>query len=122
MSIVGFGLFYYLIEVVEMDEFSARNLLLMLMVLFENIHVANCRSETKSAFRMSLFSNPLLLGGVVLAQILHIAMLYLPFGQTLLQTAPISLSHWLLLLGLALSLLAAMELHKLTWKRRQSKA
>jgi len=122
MASVAFALFYYLIEVVGMNEYSARNLLLMLMVLLENVHVANCRSETKSAFRMSLLSNPLLLGGVVLAQLLHIAMLYLPFGQKLLHTEPLSIQAWLILLGLATTLLASMELHKLSWSWRRGKS
>lgn len=113
MTIPAFGMFYYLVEVAGMDEYSARNLLLMLMVLLENVHVFNCRSETKSAFRMALFSNLLLLGGVIFAQLLHISMLYLPFGHTLLHTEPISLQDWFILLGLSMLLLAAMEFHKL---------
>jgi P-type Ca2+ transporter type 2C len=32
------------------NETEARNVLLLLMVLFENFHIGNCRSETKSAF------------------------------------------------------------------------
>jgi len=119
MATVAFAMFYYLVEVAGMNEYSARNLLLMLMVLLENVHVANCRSETKSAFSMSPLSNPLLLGGVVLAQLLHIGMLYLPPGQKLLSTEPITFQAWLLLLGLAISLLVAMELHKASWSWRQ---
>lgn len=119
MASVAYSLFYYLVEVAGMEEYSARNLLLMLMVLLENVHVANCRSETKSAFGMSLLSNPLLVGGVVLAQLLHICMLYLPIGQAMLHTEPISFKAWLILLGLSASLLAAMELHKVSWTKRQ---
>jgi len=91
--------------------------------LLQNVHVANSRSETKSAFRISPFSNPLLLAGVVGAQLLHISMLYLPVGQKLLSTEPITLQSWLILLALAGTLLVAMELHKVSWalrSRRQS--
>ena len=119
MASVAFSLFYYLVEIVQMEEYTARNVLLMLMVLFENIHVANCRSETKSAFRTPLFSNPLLISAVIFAQVLHIGMLYLPLGQTILHTEPITLHSWLLLLLLSLTLLAAMELHKLSWSWRE---
>ncbi len=115
MASLAFLLFWYLTEVAGMEEYSARNLLLMLMVLLENVHVANCRSETKSAFRMSPLSNPILLGGVVLAQLLHIGCLYLPLGQKLLHTEPIALGQWFVLLGLSVTLLAAMELHKASW-------
>lgn len=118
MAAVAFGLYFYLVKVEAMEEHSARNLLLMLMVLLENVHVGNCRSETKSAFRMSPLSNPLLLGGVALTQLLHIGMLYLPLGQKLLYTEPLSLKWWLILLGLSTTMLAAMELHKLSWRWR----
>ncbi len=46
---------------------SARNLLLMLMVLFENVHLFNSRSETRSAFRMSPLRSPVLMVGIVTA-------------------------------------------------------
>lgn len=119
MAVVAFGMFYYLVEVARMDEYSARNLLLMLMVLLENVHVANCRSETKSALSMSPLSNPLLLGGVVLAQLLHIGMLYLPLGQKVLHTEPITAPTWGFLLLLACTLLVVMELHKASWYWRR---
>lgn len=124
MAALAFIVFYWLTEVAMMDEFSARNLLLLLMVLLENVHVANCRSETKSAFRLSPLSNPLLLGGVVLAQLLHIGMLYLPLGQKVLHTEPVTLHHWFVLLLLAMTLLIVMELHKASWywRGRLSKA
>lgn len=119
MAAVAFSMFYYLVEVARMDEYSARNLLLMLMVLLENVHVANCRSETKSALSMSPLSNPLLLGGVVLAQSLHIGMLYLPLGQKVLHTEPITAQTWGFLLLLACTLLVVMELHKASWYWRR---
>ena len=118
MATLGFALFYWLIEVHGVQEQSARNLLLMLMVLLENFHVANCRSETKSAFRIPLLSNPLLVGGVIVAQSVHIAMLYLPMGRSLLHTEPVTLQSWLLLLLLASTLLMVMEVHKLWWAQR----
>jgi magnesium-transporting ATPase (P-type) len=87
----------------------------MMMVLLENVHVFNSRSETKSAFGLSPLRNPFLIGGVLLAQLLHISMLYLPLGQKVLSTEPVTIHQWLLLLLLALVLLVAMELHKAVW-------
>lgn len=77
------------------------------------------RPETKSAFRMSLLSGPLLLGGVVPAQLLYIGMLPLPLGHTLLHTEPVTPQMWVILLLLSLTLLVAMGLHKLSrsWRR-----
>ncbi len=115
MAGLAFSLFYWLTEVAGMEEYSARNLLFMMMVLLENVHVFNSRSETKSAFGLSPLRNPFLIGGVLLAQLLHISMLYLPLGQKVLSTEPVTIHQWLLLLLLALVLLVAMELHKAVW-------
>jgi Ca2+-transporting ATPase len=94
-----------------LDE--ARNGTLMLMVLFENIHVFNSRSESLSAFRHNPLRNPLLLFGTAAAQTVHIGAMYTPWLSDVLRIQPVSPQHWLELLLLALSVLLIMELHKL---------
>ena len=94
-------------------EYSARNVLLLLMVLFENVHIFNCRSETQSAFSISPLKSPILMTGMVAAFLIHLMMLYLPWGQALLGTEPVDGETWLLLIACALSVLLVMELHKL---------
>jgi magnesium-transporting ATPase (P-type) len=97
---------------------SARNVVLLLMVLFQNIHLGNCRSESLSVFRLSPLTSPVLLAGAIGTQLLHLGMLYLPIGQELLHTEPVSARTWAVLLGLALSILLVMELHKWIWSLR----
>lgn len=91
---------------------AARNSTLLLMVLFENIHIFNCRSEHLSAFNHNPLRNPLLLFGTVAAQLIHIGAMYIPALQTTLQLQPVSITHWSQLLGIAVLLLIVMELHK----------
>jgi hypothetical protein len=55
-----------------MEEASARNCVLLLMVLLQNVHVFNCRSESTSAFRVPLHRNWILIFGVLAAQGIHI--------------------------------------------------
>jgi len=94
----------------SLDE--ARNGTLLLMVLFENVHVFNCRSEVRSVFQHNPLLNPVLLIGTAVAQLVHIGAMYTPWISDVLRIQPISLEQWLELLGLALSVLVAMELHK----------
>jgi len=97
---------------------EARNATLLLMVLFENVHVFNSRSESRSALTHNPLRNPFLLFGTVAAQLLHIGAMYTPIMQEVLQIQPISFENWLKLLGVALILLLVTEAHKLLYKHR----
>ena len=111
IGVVAFGLFKWLLE----QGFSleqARNSTLLLMVLFENVHVFNSRSETLSVFRHNPLRNKLLLAGTVIAQLVHIGAMYTPWLGDVLGATPVSFEQWLTLLGLALSVMVVMELHK----------
>jgi len=98
---------------------DARNGALLLMVLFENVQAFNSRSETRSALTHNPLRNPLLFFGTLAAQLVHIGAMYTPGLRDVLGVQPISLASWVELLGLALVLLAALELHK-AWRRRAS--
>jgi Ca2+-transporting ATPase len=97
---------------------QARNLLLLVMVLFENFHIGNCRSETKSAFALSPLRSPLLFYGTIAAFAIHVLAMYVPFLQNILGTKPLSVDSWLIAVGVALLIVPALELHKLSWKFR----
>ena len=103
------------------SEEAARTGLLFLMVLFENVHVFNCRSETLSAFRVPLRHNRWLIVAVAAAQSLHIAAAYIPGLREVLQIEPISPGLWLGLAALALSILPVMELDKALRARAQQR-
>ena len=97
---------------------DARNLLLLTMVLFENFHVGNCRSETRSAFALSPPRSPALFFGTLGAFLLHVVGMNVPFFQNLLSTQPVGLQFWLVALAVSLLIVPAIELHKLWWSRR----
>ena len=94
------------------EENLARNLLLLLMVLFENFHVFNCRSEYRSAFRVPLRNNYFLVIGVVLMQGLHIFSMHIPFMHELLSINPVSFESWLLSFIIAGTIIVVMEIFK----------
>ena len=111
MGSVAYVTFYYLLGL-GMDIEASRNIVLLLMVLFENVHVLNSRSETRSIFHMRLFSNPLLIFGTIAAQLIHIGSMYTPGLKEILQTSPVSLEQWFVMLLLATSLLVSSEIYK----------
>lgn len=107
-----FGVWYYLLEVLNYDEVHARTIVMMLMVLLQNFHVLNCRSETQSLFRIPLKNNYTLLAGIIIAQLVHISASYIPGLNNTLQLEPITLNEWLKLVPTAVVVVVAMEMFK----------
>jgi calcium-translocating P-type ATPase len=116
MGISAFALFYTLLEFGYQEE-TARNLTLLLMVLFENVHVFNSRSENNSIFKINHAKNRFLWISVLAAQGIHIVSMHNPFMQSLLSIEPVSLEMWTTLLFIALTLVAVMEAEKFFRKR-----
>lgn len=116
MGIVAFSVFYWMLSL-GYGEDTARNITLLLMVLFENAHVFNSRSEKLSIFKIEHRRNLLLLLSVVFTQGIHISSLYIPFMQDLLHLEPVSIKEWSILLLIALGLVVVMEVEKKIAKR-----
>ncbi len=120
MGSVGFGAFWWFLEA-GWTEAAARNALLLLMVLFENVHLGNCRSETRSALRLSPLRSPILLAGAAVALLIHVGAMFTPLGHEVLRIEPVSPLVFVAMLGLALTVFAAMEIHKWTWRLRATR-
>jgi calcium-translocating P-type ATPase len=119
MGSIAFSLFAFSLSQ-GMDESTARNMTLLLMVLFENVHALNSRSENISLFKMPFFGNKLLLLGILIAQSIHIGAMYTEGLGGLLDLSPVSLQQWFYLLSIALVLIAVDEGHK-WWHRMRIK-
>jgi Ca2+-transporting ATPase len=111
MGIGGFLVFWWLLEQGR-NEHDARNLLLLLFVLFENVQTFNSRSERHSVFGMGVLANPLLVAGVIGAQALHIGAMHVPIISETLGLSPVSISDWAAMLAVAFTLLIVMEFNK----------
>ena len=112
MGAVAFSVFYLLHARQGLPVFEARNLLLLLMVLFENAHVVNCRSESESALRVPLGRNWLLVAAILLAQGIHVLAMFVPGLRDVLQIEPVSIERWLQLVPVALSVILLVEAYK----------
>jgi magnesium-transporting ATPase (P-type) len=97
---------------------EARNSVMLLMVLLQNVDAFNARSETRSALRIPLGHNPLLVFGVAGALLSHVAVMHIPLMQAVLGIGPVSSVTWLALAATAVSLLVVMELQKISWRWR----
>ncbi|TSD84047.1 HAD-IC family P-type ATPase [Mycobacterium sp. KBS0706] len=102
----GFALSY------GMSHGAAQGAILWLLVWCENAHCFNCRSETRSAFRIPIGNNPLLVGGVIATQGLQLAALAVSPLRDLLSLGALSPGEGFSLFGLGVSVLLIMELYK----------
>jgi P-type Ca2+ transporter type 2C len=108
---LAFAVFAWLLSR-GVSEGEARNVTLLLMVLFENVQAFNSRSETCSVFRHDPLRNKLLLFGTIAAQLVHVGAMYTPGLREVLGVRPVLLGLWAGLLAIALLILVAMEAYK----------
>lgn len=118
MACVGFIVFDWLLDH-GYDVAHARNLLLLLFVLFENFQALNARSEHHSIFHRSLLASPLLLASVIGAQILHLVAMHVPFLANMLRLEPVTFREWGVLALAASTVMIVIELDKWIAGRRR---
>jgi calcium-translocating P-type ATPase len=118
--VIGGGALYMFWWALEQDVSLAyaQSVALTTVVVFKALHVGNSRSEYRSIFRISPFSNPFLLIATAAALGLHLAALHAPFTQFVLRVEPLPLEVWARAAIVALSIIVVMELHKLVRRRR----
>ena len=92
-----------------LDE--ARTAALNLFVVVEAFYLFSCRSLTHSVRHVGVFSNRWIIGGVAVQALGQLAITYLPFMNTVFQTAPITSGAWLRILAIAVaaSLVVAVD-------------
>jgi Ca2+-transporting ATPase len=82
-------------------------------------HALAVRSERDSTFKIGLMSNRSLLGAVLLTFVLQLAVVYLPFLQSLFNTNTLSFAELAVALVLSTIVFWGVELEK-WWYRRSS--
>jgi Ca2+-transporting ATPase len=81
-------------------------------------NVLNCRSDVRSALSLSLFRNPWLLGGLLLGNLLQLAVVFAPPLQSVFHTVPFGLWEFVVLGVVASVVLWTEELRKLVVRVR----
>jgi Ca2+-transporting ATPase len=90
-----------------------------LLVVCEWFNVLNCRSEWRTGLDRSVLQNPWLVGGLVVGNLLQIAVIFLPPLASVFHTVPLGLGQ-VVAIGAAASLvLWVEELRKLLLRRRR---
>jgi P-type Ca2+ transporter type 2C len=104
-------------ELPRVDLVEARTIAFSVMVAFQWFNALNARSDRQSVFKLGLLSNRLLLGGIGLAVLLQVMVIYAPPFQRLFHTVPLNAGAWTVIVLVAASVLAIEELRKLVAPR-----
>lgn len=78
------------------------------------------RAERVSLWSIGLFTNPPMVGALLLTFVLQLGVIYLPFFQRLMRTVPLSLPDLGISIGACLVVLIVVELAKLLFRRGRS--
>jgi P-type Ca2+ transporter type 2C len=89
------------------------------LAVFQWFNAWNVRSETESIFSMNPFSNLYLVGATILVVTLQLVAVYTPFMNMVLNTTPLELSHWIMILTVASSIVLVEEIRKLIVRMRR---
>jgi sodium/potassium-transporting ATPase subunit alpha len=83
------------------------------IVIMQVANVFACRTQSESAFKGGIFSNKIILWGILAEIILSAFIIYHPWGNKIFSTAPIPFTIWLILIPFGFLLFFAEELRKL---------
>ncbi|MFH1422205.1 MAG: cation-transporting P-type ATPase, partial [Planctomycetota bacterium] len=92
---------------------EAQCLCFVTLILLEFFNALNCRSLSRSLFAIGPFTNKWLIIAIAWECILLAAIVYLPFLQKPLNTYPLNLAEWGIVIGAASTLFILVELTKM---------
>jgi Ca2+-transporting ATPase len=102
------------------DMTKAWTISLTTLAVFQWFNAWNCRHESKSIFQMNPFSNKFLIVATITIIFLQMLAVYNPVLQKLLRTTELSLSEWMMIVSVAVSIVLVEEIRKLVYRRKLS--
>jgi len=119
--IAAFGLFKWeLARGAGVD--AARTVALNTVAMVQALYLVNCRSLRHGIWSIGLFRNGWLWLGIAGVLLLQVGLTYLPFLNSIFQTAPIGWNEWLRILGAGLTGAVLVEFQKGLSHRRTPQA
>ncbi|PTX53820.1 Ca2+-transporting ATPase [Litoreibacter ponti] len=111
-SYTGLASLWIFFHLMDQGVELARTTAFTAMVVFEKVSVFAFRSLHLTCWRIGWFSNPFLLGALVVTLGAQVLAVYWPPLQVLLHTVPIGLNEWMFIGAFALPILVAPEVLK----------
>ncbi|EKG14751.1 ATPase P-type K/Mg/Cd/Cu/Zn/Na/Ca/Na/H-transporter [Macrophomina phaseolina MS6] len=100
----------------EMSK-SASTVSLSILVVIEMFNAMNALSSSESLLTLPLWENMVLVYAITLSMILHFALLYIPFLQSLFSIVPLNWLEWKAVLAISAPIIVIDEILKLVERR-----
>jgi len=110
MAIATIPLFKYFLPQ-GLDK--ARTVTFVSMSMFQLFNALNMRSLRNSLFKIGIFSNKFLIGGLTASFLAMLGVIYLPWIQGIFQFVPLGLKEFLLIILISSSVFVFGEIYKL---------
>lgn len=111
MALGTLATYAYILRYQQNTILEARTIVLVLLVLFQWLCVFGIRTY-RSVLKSRPFSNSAIIFALAVQVILQILAIYTPFGNIALQTGPIAITSWFVLLLVASTVVIADEIYK----------
>jgi len=116
----SFGLFEWALYHGASDE-KARTIAVNVFAVGESFYLLQCRSLRLSMFRLGLFSNPWIWGGIAAMAAAALAFTYVPLMNRLFHTAPIGLLDWVPILAVGMVIYLVIGVEKMNRRKREAR-
>jgi len=119
MAVGSLGLYVWALPQLGID--TARTLAFYTVAMFQVFHVLAIRVSRESVFTAGFFRNPYLIGAVLLAVGLQLAVIFLPSLQGIFHTESLPLAEFALATVIASSVFFAVEAEKAIRRRKEDR-
>jgi len=117
MALCTLFVFIFVLFIEKGTLMRARTMAFVVLSCSQLFHSYNCRNDTLSLFKIGLFTNKKLIFATLFSLLLQIAVVHLPFLQTIFKTQGLNFFEWLMVIGISSLPLWAMEVVKLMNKK-----
>jgi magnesium-transporting ATPase (P-type) len=122
MLVGALVLFHYELGYEGLSLAQAQTTVVNVVVFTQAFYLLNCRSLTRSFFRLPALGNPAIWGGIAATVVAQWAMTYLPVGHRLFHTAPIPFVEWVRVVAIGGATFVIVEIVKaLTAHRKEER-
>ena len=120
MALITFGAFMYCLYTLGQSIEGARTVTFSVLVILQLFHAFNCRSNTYSLMTLGVWSNRPLLWAAGGSALLQAGIVLLPWTGDIFGLAPLEAELWMLIFGVGILPLLAMEAWKVMQRQSQS--